>query len=130
MFCRSLSTSLPNDLSSDSSLSRILANRIRSTGPLTVAEFMRESLLHPTLGYYSKKQRFIGKNKDSSDFFTSPEISAMFGELLGVWVIHQIQQQNLTPEKYKSINLVEFGPGTGTMMNDILRVNLNIFDQL
>ncbi len=56
---------------------------IRASGPLTLAEFMALCLQHPEHGYYTTRDP-LGA---SGDFTTSPEISQMFGELLGVWTV-------------------------------------------
>lgn len=74
---------------------------------------MRECLTNPAGGYYINKDPF-GK---SGDFITSPEISQMFGELVGIWVLTQWMLQS-QPEKSR---LIEFGPGRGTLMSDVLR---------
>jgi SAM-dependent MidA family methyltransferase len=58
-----------------------LARRIRVAGPLSVAEYMAEALGHPQHGYYTQRDPF----GLSGDFITAPEISQMFGELLGAW---------------------------------------------
>ncbi|RAI40214.1 hypothetical protein CH341_24300 [Rhodoplanes roseus] len=68
---------------------------------------------HPTLGYYATRDP-LGA---AGDFTTAPEISQMFGELLGIWAA-AIWQQMGSPEK---VRLVELGPGRGTMMADMLR---------
>ena len=60
-------------------LAQILAAQIRATGPLTVAQYMTACLTHPTHGYYTTRDP-LGT---SGDFITAPEISRMFGELLG-----------------------------------------------
>jgi SAM-dependent MidA family methyltransferase len=74
---------------------------------------MREVLGNPKYGYYMGKDVF-GK---SGDFITAPEISQMFGELIGVWLVAMWQSMG-EPSK---INLVEFGPGRGTLMQDMFR---------
>jgi NADH dehydrogenase [ubiquinone] 1 alpha subcomplex assembly factor 7 len=61
-------------------LARLLAERIRETGPITVADYMAECLLHPVHGYYTTRDPF----GTAGDFTTAPEISQMFGELLGL----------------------------------------------
>ena len=64
-------------------------------------------------GYY-KKANPLGK---SGDFITAPEISQLFGEILGLFIF------NYWHKKFKSkINLIELGPGNGTLMIDILRI--------
>lgn len=70
-------------------LEALLIRRIRATGPLTLAEYMAECLLHPEHGYYTTRPPF----GTQGDFITAPEISQMFGELLGLclaqhWLDH------------------------------------------
>ena len=60
---------------------RLIA-RIARLGPLSVADYMTECLLHPTDGYYMTRDP-LGQ---AGDFITAPEISQMFGELLGAWL--------------------------------------------
>ena len=62
-------------------LAEIVARRIALEGPITVAAFMSEALAHPEHGYYMRGDPF-GR---AGDFITAPEISQMFGELLGLW---------------------------------------------
>ncbi len=94
-------------------LEREIHNQISSEGPLSVADFMNLCLAHPTHGYYTSSDP-IGK---SGDFITAPEISQMFGELIGVWCM-EVWQKLGSPKQF---NLVELGPGHGTLMDDLLR---------
>ena len=94
-------------------LRHALARRIRQTGPLTVAEYMQEALQHPRYGYYRCRDPF-GRG---GDFVTAPEISQMFGELLGLWAADWWARAGRPP----GIALVELGPGRGTLMVDALR---------
>src|ERR1700683_1240629 len=87
---------------------------IRIAGPMPIAEYMRLCLTHPQHGYYIKHDP-IGVG---GDFITAPEISQMFGELIGVWLA-TVWQQMGAPE---NVRLIELGPGRGTMMVDALRV--------
>ena len=87
-----------------------LRRRIRAEGPLTVAAFMAEALAD----YYGKRDP-LGRG---GDFITAPEISQMFGELIGAWVAEQWQALG----RPAPVNLVELGPGRGTLMADALRV--------
>ena len=96
-------------------LADLLIRRIEATGPITVADYMAECLLHPQHGYYSTRDPFGA----GGDFTTAPEISQMFGEMLGLWLAQVwIDQGRPTP-----FTLAELGPGRGTLMADILRVS-------
>jgi len=95
-----------------------LKRRIALGGPITIADFMSDALAHPEHGYYRKQDPFGRKG----DFITAPEISQMFGELIGLWAAVTWQQMG-SPRK---INLVELGPGRGTLMADALRAVRNV----
>lgn len=94
-------------------LGEILARQIRETGPITIPEYMSQCLQHPTHGYYATRDPF----GVSGDFTTAPEISQMFGELLGL-ALAQAWLDRGAPAPF---NLVELGPGRGTLMADMLR---------
>lgn len=91
---------------------RIIA-RIKSEGPMSVAEYMGLCLLDPKQGYYPTRDP-LGSD---GDFITAPEISQMFGELLGIWAIQSWRDMGMPG----GVNLIELGPGRGIMMADILR---------
>lgn len=88
--------------------------QITTSGPMSVATYMGLCLTHPTQGYYKGDDPLGAKG----DFITAPEISQMFGELIGFHLVNVWQQM----DEPKSFNLVELGPGRGTLMADILRV--------
>ena len=94
-------------------LAQRLADRIARQGPLTVAEFMAAVLTDPDHGYYMTADP-LGAD---GDFTTAPEISQMFGELIGLWCVDCWQALG-SPAP---IQLVELGPGRGTLMADALR---------
>jgi NADH dehydrogenase [ubiquinone] 1 alpha subcomplex assembly factor 7 len=94
-------------------LGQILRARIAATGPMTLADYMAECLLHPQHGYYTTRDPFGAKG----DFTTAPEISQMFGELLGLCLAQAWADQGAPT----SFALAELGPGRGTLMADILR---------
>lgn len=96
-------------------LSRFLLDMIRSKGPISVADYIRIALTHPAGGYYIKQQPF-GR---TGDFTTSPEMASIFGEMIALWLVTQwgpLLEKNPLLE----VQLVELGPGKGTLMNDIL----------
>lgn len=99
-------------------LGRSIARRIALTGPITIADFMAEALGHPTLGYY-RRARPLGA---AGDFTTAPEISQMFGELLGAW----LAERWLAIGAPSPVTLVELGPGRGTLMADALRATRGV----
>lgn len=95
------------------SLKSKLIQLIQLRGPMTVADYMKFVLINPESGFYMNDDVFGVKGH----FTTNPEISQMYGEILGVW-IYQEWQRFKCP---KPLRLVEFGPGRGTLMSDITR---------
>ena len=96
-----------------SELGRLIARRIALAGPIPVSDFMAEALGHPRLGYY-RKALPLGQ---AGDFTTAPEISQMFGELLGAWLAERWQAMG----RPSPCLLVELGPGRGVLLADALR---------
>lgn len=90
-----------------------IAALIAAQGPISVAQFMTLALHDAEGGYYSTRDPF-GRG---GDFITAPEISQMFGEMLGLWCGQAWVDQGCP----KNTNLVELGPGRGTLMADALR---------
>jgi len=90
-----------------------LLRRIRLSGPMTVAAFMAEALAHPAHGYY----RTADPVGAAGDFTTAPEVSQMFGELLGLWCLDLWERMGAPVP----VRLVELGPGRGTLIADALR---------
>ncbi|CAF2007571.1 hypothetical protein HID58_076895 [Brassica napus] len=98
----------------DSELVKHLKSVIKFRGgPISVAEYMEEVLTNPRSGYYMNRDVFGAQG----DFITSPEVSQMFGEMIGVWTVCLWEQMG-KPER---VNLIELGPGRGTLMVDLLR---------
>jgi SAM-dependent MidA family methyltransferase len=100
------------------SLHRLIADRIRASGPISIAEYMTECLLHPQYGYYTTRDP-LGR---AGDFITAPEISQMFGELIGLALAQCWIDQGRPP----AITLAELGPGRGTLMADALRAAASV----
>lgn len=94
-------------------LANILARRIETAGPISLADYMAECLMHPKHGYY-QRERVFGRD---GDFITAPEVSQMFGETIGLW----LADRWIVMGRPNPVNLVELGPGRGTLMADMLR---------
>lgn len=86
---------------------------IQSRGPISIADYMADALFHPHDGYYTSQAPIGAKG----DFTTAPEISQIFGELIGLWMVQSWTEMGAP----KSFNLVELGPGRGVLMQDMLR---------
>jgi len=99
--------------STENALAVKIARRIRSEGPLTLAAYMAIALHDPDLGYYATR-RPIGA---AGDFVTAPEISQVFGELIGLWCA-LVWEQIGRPDP---VILAELGPGSGILASDLLR---------
>ncbi len=91
-----------------------LKQRIALNGPLNIASFMAEALSH----YYGSRDPLGSQG----DFTTAPEISQLFGEMVGIWCAYSWQQMGC-PDR---VLLVELGPGRGTLMHDILRATRHV----
>jgi SAM-dependent MidA family methyltransferase len=94
-------------------LERDIRHRIAVAGPMPVSEYMSLCLTHPQHGYYVTRDPLGAQG----DFITAPEVSQMFGELIGLWAA-AVWRQMGSPE---NVRIVELGPGRGTMMLDMLR---------
>lgn len=93
-------------------LERLIAARIAENGPMALADYMGMALGHPDHGYYMARDPFGVQG----DFTTAPEISQMFGELIGIWCADTWSKMSPGP-----VILTELGPGRGTLMADALR---------
>lgn len=94
-------------------LGRLIRDMIASDGPMPLDRYMALSLSHPEHGYYATRDPFGARG----DFVTSPEISQMFGELIGLWAAEAWRVMG-SPAR---VALIELGPGRGTLMGDMLR---------
>lgn len=90
-----------------------LARQIALTGPMRIADYVSQCLHDPQFGYYATRPA-LGVH---GDFITAPMVSQMFGELIGLWAV-EVWQRLGAPER---VQLVEVGPGDGTLMSDALR---------
>ncbi|MGH6868938.1 MAG: class I SAM-dependent methyltransferase, partial [Methylocella sp.] len=94
-------------------LERLIREMIAENGPMSLETYMTLALAHPVHGYYAAKMP-VG---ESGDFITAPEISQMFGELIGLWCVAVWRAMG----EPRPLLLVELGPGRGSLMADALR---------
>lgn len=104
---------IPKELLSP--LGKDLKSYIKVKGPISLHDYMAQCLNHLMHGYYQSTGEVIGQG---GDFITAPEVSQLFGEMIGIWCISMWEKIG-RPSK---MNLIELGPGKGTLMNDILKV--------
>ena len=100
------------------SLADRLKARVRASGPMSISDYMTACLFDPVEGYYSTREPF----GTQGDFTTAPEISQMFGELIGLCLAQAWLDQG-APSPFC---LAEFGPGRGTLMVDFLRATAKV----
>lgn len=98
---------------SPTDLEKIITEHIEANGSMSLGAFTTLALTHPDHGYYTCYDPLGAEG----DFTTAPEISQIFGELIGAWVVDTWMQMGKP-----AFNLIECGPGRGTLMADIMRV--------
>jgi SAM-dependent MidA family methyltransferase len=107
------------------SLAELIIGKIREEGPVSFRDFMEISLYHPGSGYYHTDREKIGK---SGDFYTSPYLGSLFGDMIA----RQLEEMWIQTGK-TAFALVEYGAGTGFLCRDILRAlrpNSELYDRL
>ena len=97
-------------------LKRKILALIEAQGPLTVAQYMAIALGDPEHGYYVRRDP-LGR-----DFITAPEVSQVFGELIGLFFLQAWEDRG----RPKNVHLVELGPGRGTLMADMIRATAKL----
>lgn len=100
-------------MNAPSPLEAEIRRRIEAAGPMPVSQYMALCLSHPQYGYYVTRDPLGARG----DFITAPEVSQMFGELIGIWM-SAVWKQMGSPVK---VRIVELGPGRGTLMKDAMR---------
>ena len=103
----------PQQKPAQTPLEEILTRLIADHGPIRVSDYMADALGHPQHGYYMTHQAFGA----DGDYITAPEISQVFGELIGAWLVNAWEEIGAP----SMVHLIELGPGRGTLMADILR---------
>ncbi len=94
-----------------------LIRQIAAHGPIGIEAYMSAALTDPEFGYYMTRDPLGRSEGRGGDFITAPEVSQMFGELIGLWLASEWQRMG-APDP---VRLVELGPGRGTLMADALR---------
>jgi NADH dehydrogenase [ubiquinone] 1 alpha subcomplex assembly factor 7 len=100
----------------------VISDLIATDGPMRLDRFMGLCLGHPQYGYYATRDPLGGEG----DFVTAPEVSQVFGELIGIWAAGAYVAMGKPPR----VNLVELGPGRGTLMSDLLRTIRKVSPEL
>jgi len=92
----------------------IIKENIKKRGEISLSEFIDIAMNEPNHGYYIK-QKPIGSK---GDFVTAPEISQIFGEIIGIWIQDYIQKLSLNED----FQIIDLGGGRGTLLKDISKV--------
>lgn len=106
-------------------LTEIIKSKIKIEGPISFCDFMDMALYYPSFGYYNSPENKIGED---GDYYTSPVLSSLFGEMIG----KQIEEMWLLLDK-KPFTIVEYGAGTGALCFDILcylKSNPDLYNQV
>ena len=101
------------------SVKQRIHKQIELSGPISIATYMQQANTgEDRQGYYMSRDP-LG---EQGDFITSPEISQLFGEMVGTWCVHEFMCNKVSEKADCPLHLIELGPGKGTMMSDILRI--------
>jgi NADH dehydrogenase [ubiquinone] 1 alpha subcomplex assembly factor 7 len=99
----------------------LIVSQIKKNGSISVEKALEIALYDKKFGYYSgAKNDLIGNN---GDFVTSPQISQLFGEVIGIWCLWTLDKIDL--DKFSKIHIIELGGGSGFMMMDLLNIMKN-----
>ena len=101
-------------------LQELIRQQISRDGFISIPDYMTLCLLHPEHGYYTTRTVF----GTEGDFTTAPETSQLFGEMIGVWAVLEWERLG-RPAVFQ---LIELGPGRGTLMRDLLRATQRVVD--
>lgn len=97
-----------------SPLRPLIIDEIAAGGPLSIERYWELCQYHPDYGYYMCRDPVGARG----DFTTAPEISQLFGEMIGIWAMERWQAMGAP----RHFHLIECGPGHGTLMADLLRI--------